>query len=113
MVVATPIKIEVHRPTGTPIGDILNEVRSWLDRNRIEPIEFKTAVGREGIGFEIRYFVQRMRRNAFNGSSRSRPIRDPYRPNRRFPLLIGPHGAQEPRFSESWPGHTLRSALCC
>ena len=55
MVLATPIKIEVHRPTGTPIGDILNEVRSWLDRNRIEPIEFKTAVGRKGIGFEIRF----------------------------------------------------------
>ena len=55
MVLATPIKIEVHGPTGTPIGHIMNEVRSWLDRNRIEPIEFKTVVGREGIGFEIRF----------------------------------------------------------
>jgi hypothetical protein len=55
MVVATPIKIEVHRPTGTPIGDIMNEVRSWLDRNGIEPIDFKTVVGRDGIGFEIRF----------------------------------------------------------
>jgi len=55
MVLTTPIRIEVHRPTGTPIGDIMNEVRSCLDRNGIEPIDFKTVVGREGIGFEIRF----------------------------------------------------------
>ena len=55
MVLASSIKIEVHQPAGTPIGEIMNEVRSWLDRNRIEPIDFKTVVGREGIGFEIRF----------------------------------------------------------
>jgi len=33
----------------------MNEIRSWLDQNRIEPVDFKTVVGREGIGFEIRF----------------------------------------------------------
>ena len=70
MVLASSIKIEVHQPAGTPIGEIMNEVRSWLDRNRIEPIDFKTVVGREGIGFEI---------------SGSRPlVSRGYRPKRRF-----------------------------
>jgi hypothetical protein len=33
----------------------MNEVRFWLDENKIEPVDFKTVVGREGIGFEIRF----------------------------------------------------------
>ena len=55
MVITTPIRIEVNRPAGAPIGSIMNEIRSWLDQNRIEPVDFKTVVGREGIGFEIRF----------------------------------------------------------
>ena len=53
MVITTPIRIEVNRPAGAPIGSIMNEIRSWLDQNKIEPVDFKTVVGREGIGFEI------------------------------------------------------------
>lgn len=53
--ITTPIRIEVNRPAGAPIGSIMNEIRSWLDQNRIEPVDFKTVVGREGIGFEIRF----------------------------------------------------------
>ena len=51
----TSTKIEVIRPAGVPIGSIMSEIRSWLDQNKIEPIDFKTVVGREGIGFEIRF----------------------------------------------------------
>jgi hypothetical protein len=49
------MKIEVNRPAGTPIGEIMNEIRSWLDRNKIEAVDFRTVVGHEGIGFEIRF----------------------------------------------------------
>ena len=49
------IKITVNRPAGTPIGQIMNEIRSWLDENGIEPVDFTTLVGREGISFEIRF----------------------------------------------------------
>ena len=55
MVLAIPIRIEFNRPPGTPIGQIMNEVRFWLDENKIEPVDFKTVVGREGIGFEMRF----------------------------------------------------------
>ena len=55
LVFTTSTKIEVNRPAGAPIGSIMNEIRSWLDQNRIEPVDFKTVVGREGIGFEIRF----------------------------------------------------------
>ena len=53
--ITTPIRIEVNRPAGAPIGSIMNEIRSWLDQNKIEPIDFKTVVGHAGIGFEIRF----------------------------------------------------------
>ena len=33
----------------------MNEIRSWLDQNKTERIDFKTVVGHEGIGFEIRF----------------------------------------------------------
>ena len=55
LVLTSAIKIEVNRPVGTPIGQIMNEIRSWLDENRIEPVDFRTLVGHEGIGFEIRF----------------------------------------------------------
>ena|SRR5215216_4909520 len=54
LVLTSAIKITVTRPAGTPIGQIMNEIRSWLDENGIEPVDFTTLVGREGIGFEIR-----------------------------------------------------------
>src|SRR5205814_10580986 len=54
-VLTTSTKIEVSRPAGAPIGSIMNEIRSWLSQNKIEPIDFKTVVERAGIGFEIRF----------------------------------------------------------
>jgi hypothetical protein len=55
LVLTTSTKIEVNRPAGAPIGSIMSEIRSWLDQHKIEPVDFKTVVGREGIGFEIRF----------------------------------------------------------
>jgi hypothetical protein len=54
LVLTSAIKITINRPAGTPIRQIINEIRSWLDENGIEPMDFRTLVGREGIGFEIR-----------------------------------------------------------
>ena len=53
--ITTPVRIEVNRPASTPIGQIINEIHSWLDQNKIEPVDFRTVVGRDGIGFEIRF----------------------------------------------------------
>lgn len=52
---AIPVTISVERPAGTPLADIMNEVRTWLDAKRIEPVECKSVVGQQGIGFEIRF----------------------------------------------------------
>jgi hypothetical protein len=36
----------------------MNEVRSWLDSQKIEPIDFRPVVSRQGIGFEISFRAQ-------------------------------------------------------
>jgi hypothetical protein len=33
----------------------MNEIRTWLDSERIQPVQFKTVVGRAGLGFEISF----------------------------------------------------------
>jgi hypothetical protein len=54
-VMTNPILVKLERPTGTPFGEIMNEVRSWLDSQKIEPIDFKPVVSSQGIGFEISF----------------------------------------------------------
>ena len=40
--------IYIETPVGTPLGDSMNDVRPWLDRHNIEPVEFK-AETRSGV----------------------------------------------------------------
>jgi hypothetical protein len=37
------------------LGDTMKEIRSWLDAEKIQPVVFKTVVGRAGTGFEISF----------------------------------------------------------
>jgi hypothetical protein len=39
----------------SPFGKTMNELRIWLDGEKIEPTEFKTVVARAGLGFEISF----------------------------------------------------------
>ncbi|HEX3861094.1 MAG TPA: hypothetical protein VHY35_05325 [Stellaceae bacterium] len=52
------ITVNIHRPPGTQLGTIMNEIRTWLDTQKIQPIEFKQAVGQDGIRFELRFREQ-------------------------------------------------------
>jgi hypothetical protein len=103
------MKIEVNRPAGTPIGEITNEIRSWLDRNKIEAVDFRTVVGHEGIGFEIRFRTERdaerfpagVRVRPRSGTSGKRPsaTKPP------LPVLVGPDCSQEVDLPKGRPRH--------
>jgi len=54
MALPDPITITIERSIGTPFGEIMGQVRSWLDSNKIEPAYFKPLTRNGGIGFEIR-----------------------------------------------------------
>jgi hypothetical protein len=55
MVLSSPVVIRAETQTNTPLGSIMNEIRTWLDRERIELAEFRTVASSAGLGFEISF----------------------------------------------------------
>lgn len=55
--------IVVRSSKNLPLGKTMNDIRTWLDTERIEPVGFKTASGKFEIGFrrerEAKSFQQR------------------------------------------------------
>jgi hypothetical protein len=46
--------IYVETPVGTPLGASIKDIRPWLDRRNIEPIEFKSETQHGVITLDIR-----------------------------------------------------------
>jgi hypothetical protein len=53
MALTIPITITVEQPNGRPLGQTMNEIRSWLDSKKIEPASFTPIVAGGGVLFEI------------------------------------------------------------
>ena len=55
--------VVVRSSKNLPLGKTINDLRTWLDSERIEPVVFKTIGGRFEIGFrgerEAKRFQQR------------------------------------------------------
>ena len=47
---ATPTVIRAEN-----LGKTMNDIRTWLDAEKIQPVDFKTVVSSAGIGFEISF----------------------------------------------------------
>jgi hypothetical protein len=48
-------KVRVEKP-GVALGDIMNDIRSWLDSHRIEPAEFiAIPIDLPGVAFDIKF----------------------------------------------------------
>ena len=47
---ATPTVIRAE-----DLGNTMNDIRTWLDAEKIQPVDFRTVVGSAGIGFEISF----------------------------------------------------------
>jgi hypothetical protein len=43
--------VVVRSSKNLPLGKTMNDLRTWLDSERIEPVDFKTAGGRFEISF--------------------------------------------------------------
>jgi hypothetical protein len=46
--------IYIEAPVGTPLGDSINDIRPWLDRHNIEPVEFTSETKGGFITLDIR-----------------------------------------------------------
>jgi hypothetical protein len=52
------VTVCIDRPSGTSLGMIMSDIRTWLDSNKIQPVDFKPTVGADGIGFDISFHTQ-------------------------------------------------------
>ena len=50
--------IYMETPVGTPLGETIKDIRTWLDRHNIEPIEFKSETQHGVITLDIRFRSQ-------------------------------------------------------
>jgi hypothetical protein len=50
--------IFIETPVGAPLGESIKDIRPWLDRHNIEPIEFKSETQRGVITLDIRFRSQ-------------------------------------------------------
>jgi hypothetical protein len=41
-------RVRIEKAITTALGDVMNEMRAWLDSRQIQPIEFKTRREDEG-----------------------------------------------------------------
>jgi hypothetical protein len=48
-----PLKVHVSPPLGVTIGNFMNEIRVWLDSQKIQLAAFRTTASDVGFGFEI------------------------------------------------------------
>ena len=52
MALAVPLTVQIERKLDRSFGDLMSEIRSWLDHQKIEPILFK-QIGEDGLRFEM------------------------------------------------------------
>ena len=55
MTLKSPLHVIIEKPA-TSFADTMSAIRTWLDHNKIEPIEFKTLTAdEERLALEIRF----------------------------------------------------------
>ena len=55
MALRTPVVVQPKPTREMPFTETMKDIRIWLDREQIQPAEFKAVVGRTGLGFEISF----------------------------------------------------------
>jgi hypothetical protein len=55
MALLIPVVVQAENSASAPLAKTMREIRIWLDSERIEPVHFKTVVGRCRLGFEISF----------------------------------------------------------
>jgi hypothetical protein len=59
MALLSRVALQAENSRNAPLIKVLNEIRTRLDGERIEPVRFKLVVGRSGLGFEISFRNER------------------------------------------------------
>ena len=51
---SNPLIVRFDAPLGMTFGVAMNNIRTWLDSNKIQPLNFRPTVG-PGIAFELSF----------------------------------------------------------
>src|ERR1700724_3587404 len=55
MALDRPFTIRIEKPE-TALAETMNEMRTWLDKHKVQPVDFKIAMtGMPGIAFDIQF----------------------------------------------------------
>jgi hypothetical protein len=55
MTLSSPFTVHIEKPE-TALADAMNEMRTWLDNTRLQPVGFKIAIdGVTGIAFDVKF----------------------------------------------------------
>lgn len=55
MALDPPFTIRIEKPE-TALAETMNEMRTWLDKHGVQPVEFKIAMtGIPGIAFDVQF----------------------------------------------------------
>ena len=55
MALLIPVVVHADNPRNAPLDKAMNDIRVWLDSERIQPVEFKMVVNGRDLGFEISF----------------------------------------------------------
>lgn len=53
---ANPLKVRVEAPAGKQLGELMNDMRAWLDSHKIHAAEFKVVPVGQGFVVELTFF---------------------------------------------------------
>jgi hypothetical protein len=59
MALLAAVKVQAENSRNVPLDKTMKEMRTWLDSERIAPVQFQTVVGGAGLGFEISFRRER------------------------------------------------------
>jgi len=68
----TDVSVRVKKSFNTPLGTLMNNMRTWLDHQRIQPVDFKPITLDSGLAFDV-VFQNPQQAGVFRAEFGSRP----------------------------------------
>jgi hypothetical protein len=59
MALLSPVVMPAENSGAVSLDKTMSEIRTWLDGERTEPVQFRTVVDRTSLGFEISFRQER------------------------------------------------------
>jgi len=75
MASSSSLSVRIEQP-GQAFGEVMNEIRSWLDSHKVQPVAFRSDNASGNVAFDIRFAREqeaRLFEQAFSGGAHGSP----------------------------------------